>query len=156
MKTIITLAILLFVYPWDNTGKDSNQVLYEGTYTITGKSYNSKQTYDSPMACQTVYLKIYKTKLVATMSEYGTGQYKDIEYKFEKIDDEGNRIYRSSIYDAFVVNAEYDVQRVYSTYTHNGNVRTDNFCEVVKGDFSADCMQRMEDEMNRQRNQSMW
>ena len=90
------------------------------------------------------------------MSEYGTGRYKDIEYRFEKTDAEGNRIYRNSMYDAFVVDAEYDVQRVFSTYTHNGNVRTDNYCEVVKGDYSEDCMRRMEEGMNKQRNQSLY
>lgn len=85
---------------------------------------------------------------------YGTVEYQDVEYKFEGVDREGNRIYRKDNTDAFVVDSEQNLQRIMSTYTYNGNKRIDTYCEVIQGDHSADCLQRMKDALEMERMKS--
>ena len=144
MKTIITLAILLFVYPWDVSNSNSENPQYEGMYTMTGRSYNEYQQSDSPAGCKAIYVKIFEQKLVTTVSVYGTGQYQDIEYRYEGVDRNGNRVYRKDYTDAYVVDSEWDLQRIMSMYTYNGNKRIDTYYEVVKGDYSMECLKRMQ------------
>lgn len=151
MKTFITLAIMLFVYPWSNTNNNSNQPQFEGMYTITGRAYNELGEYDSPTACQAIYVKVFEKKLITTVSVYGTSDYQDVEYIFERVDKNGNRVYRKDNMDAYVVDSEQNLQRIMSTYTFNGNKRIDTYCEVVKDDFSADCLKRMQDALEKER-----
>ena len=38
-----------------------------------------------------------------------------------------------------------------STYTYNGNKRIDTYCEVIKGDHSADCLNRQKGALEMER-----
>ena len=153
MKTIFILAIMLFIYPWSNSNSSSDNLLFEGMYTITGRAYNELQQYASPAGCQAIYVKIYEQKLVTTFSVYGTVEYQDVEYRFYNINKEDNHVYSKDNIDAFVVDKKHNLQRIMSTYTYNGNKRID-YCEVVKGDYSADCLKRMEDAIQWERMKS--
>lgn len=155
MKHLIIFAIMLFIYPWDNSKQTNNNLLFEGMYTITGRSYNELTEYDSPMSCQAIYIKVYENKLVATMSVYGSGHFQDIEYMFENVNKDGNRIYRKDNMDAFAVDSEQNIQRITSTYSYNGNKRVDTYCEVIKGDYSAECQKRMQNAMEAERMKSI-
>ncbi len=154
MKTLITLAILLFVYPWNKTNSD--KLLFEGMYTITGRGYNENQQYDSPIGCKAIYVKVYEKKLVTTVSVYGTVDFQDVEYKYEGVDKNGNRVYRKDKTEAYVVDAEQNLQWILSTFTYNGNKRTDTFWELIKGDYSADCLKRMQDELEWEQMKTTW
>lgn len=151
MKTLITLAIMLFVYPWSDSNSEADKLLFEGMYTITGRAYNELQQYDSPAGCQAIYVKVYEGKLITTVSVYGTAEYQDVEYKYESIDRGGNRVYRKDNTDTFVVDSEQNLQRIMSTYTYNENKRIDTYCEVIKGDHSADCLRRMKNALEQER-----
>ena len=123
--------------------KKSTEPLYEGMYTITGNGYNDYHQYDSPTSCQAMYVKVYENKLITTVSAWGSPDYIDINYEFEGVDNTGKRIYRNGD-TAFLVDSVYDIEKVISTYTYNGNKRTDTHWEVVKGDYSEDCLRRLE------------
>lgn len=151
MKTIITLAIMLFVYPWSKSNSSSDKPLFEGMYTITGRAYNELQQYDSPAGCQAIYVKVYEKTLITTVSVFGTADYQDIEYKFDSVDKNGYRVYRKDNTDAFVVDSEQNLQRIMSTFTYNGNKQIDTYCELIKGDYSADCLKRTQDALERER-----
>lgn len=151
MKTLITLVIMLFVYPWSDSNSNTDKLLFEGMYTITGRAFNELQQYDSPTGCQAVYVKVYEKKLVTTVSVYGTTEYQNVEYRYVGADKNGNRIYRKDDTDAFVVDSTQDLQRIVSTYTYNGNKRIDTYGEVIKGDASADCLKRMQDALELER-----
>lgn len=156
MKTIITLAIMLFVYPWTNSNSNTGKLLFEGMYTMTGRWYNETQAYDSPAGCQAFYVKVYVQKLVTTVSVYGTAEYQDIEYRYEGTDNSGNRIYRQNNLDAYAVDSEQNLQRIMSTYIYNGNRRIDTYYEIIKGDHSMDCLKRMQDALELERMKSLY
>ena len=156
MKTIITLAIVLFNYPWNSSGSKTEDPLFQGMYTITGRGYNEHQQFDSPAGCQAIYVKVYEQKLVTTVSVYGTGEYQDVKYEFEGTDKNGYRVYRRDNTDAFIVDSEQNIQRIISIYTYNGNRRSDTYYEVIKGDYSMDCLKRMQNALEYERMKSVY
>lgn len=133
--------------------KKSTEPLYEGMYTITGNGYDDRHQLDSPVGCQAMYVKVYEKKLITTVSAWGSPDYIDINYEFEGVDNTGKRIYRNGD-TAFLVDSVYDIEKVISTYTYNGNKRTDTHWEVVKGDYSEDCLRRLEEALEFERMKS--
>ena len=121
----------------------SIEPLYEGMYTITGNGFNDKHQFDSPVGCQAMYVKVFEKKLITTVPAWESPDYIDINYEFEGVNKMGKRIYRNGD-TAFLVDSVYDIEKVISTYTYNGNKRTDTHWEVVKGDYSEDCLRRLE------------
>ena len=119
--------------------KKSTEPLYEGMYTITGNGYNDYHQYDSPTSCQAMYV-----------SAWGSPDYIDIDYEFEGVDNKGRRVYRKDD-TVFLVDSVYDIEKVISTYTYNGNKRTDTHWEVVKGDYSEDCLRRQKSALELER-----
>ena len=123
--------------------RTSTEPLYEGMYTITGNGYDDKHQYDSPVGCQAMYVKVYEKKLITTVPAWGSPDYIDINYEFEGVNNKRKRIYRNGD-TTFLVDSVYDLEKVISSYSYNGNKRTDTYWEVVKGDYSEDCLRRLE------------
>lgn len=154
MKILITLAILLFVYPWSDSNKNSDKLLFKGMYTITGRGYNDSGEFDTATGCQAMHFEVHEKKMIVTMSQYGTGQYIEVEYPLVSVDNNGYRTYRKDDYDAFVVDNENNLQRILSSYTYNGKKRLDSHWELIKGDFSKDCLEKMEKALEWERKKS--
>ena len=141
---------MLFVYPWSDSNSKADKLLFEGMYTITGMGFNNQNQYDSPIGCQAIYIKVHEKKLITTVSVYGSPDYIDIEYQLEGVNKEENRVYRNGD-TAYLVDSEHNIQKVISTYTYNGNKRTDTYWEVVEGDYSADCLIRQKAALEQER-----
>ena len=139
----------IFVPSWDADDQPMEAPMIDGLYTITGKTYRDGKVNDSPTAGGWVmYIKVYSDKMVVTTTDYENGRDVDLTYLFERADKEGNRIYRLSNTNAFVIGSNGTVQWLTSIYTYNGNVRTDTYWELVVGNHREECLKRAKSAMD--------
>ena len=132
MKTIIALAILLFVYP----SQKKDEPLFKGIYTETGYGRDEQGMAINSGFAQSYYVEIYKSKLVVTTTEFGTGKSIELEYQFTGTDNEGNRVYRKDQMNAYRVDDAYDIEKAYSfpDARFGNKVWITYYWQVVKGD----------------------
>lgn len=149
MKTLfIYLFALLFVYPWQEQKQvPQGNLLYKSMYTYTGRFVCGNNQTSNVGSCHAFHAQIFEDKLVITEQQTGTLKYVDIIYPFVGIDSEGNRIYRKDESDKFLVDSIFDLQRVLSSTTFNGNVTTNTYYEIVKGDHSAEYLEQQKNRL---------
>lgn len=138
----------IFVPSWDADNQPAGTLMISGLYTITGKTYSNGKMQESPVCAQAMYIRVYSDKMVVTMSEYNTGRDIDLTYPLEMVDNSGNRLYRNSNTDAFVVDSRGNIQRLTSIYTYNGNLRTDTYWELIAGDHREEYLKRAKSAMD--------
>lgn len=144
MKTLITfLFTLLFIYPWQESNQSQEQPLAKGMYTYTGRFISSNGTISDQGMCSAFFVNIYENRLVVTQQPMGSPEFVDTTYPYVGRDENGYRVYKLNGSDRFLVDSDYNIERVTSFTTYNGNVTTDTRFEVEKGDHSQECLERM-------------
>jgi hypothetical protein len=138
----------IFVPSWDDNNQPTGTLMIDGLYTLTGKTYCNGKVQDSPACAQAMYIKVYSDKMVVTMAAYNSGRDFDQTYPLERVDNAGNRLYRTSNTDAFVVDSKGNIQRLTSFYTYNGNLRTDTYWVLVPGDHREEILKRARSAMD--------
>lgn len=128
MKTVFTIAILLFVYPWQTK---EEQPVYENVYTITGRSYDENgQTSYEPCFAMEIYIKFYQDKILVANTIIGSMDVEKREYRLSQTTN-GIRTFTSEKYsEYYLTDKDYEVQKVniikpYETY--GGNITTKFF-----------------------------
>ena len=127
----IIMMILLFIYP---NQQKQNTPVYEGIYTETGYGKDENGQAVNAGVAQSYYVKIYNDKLIVNTYEFGTGKNIDIEYKYIGTDSEGCRLYASDQMNSYRVDANNDIERVFSMPWYGGNVWRNTYMQVVKGE----------------------
>jgi len=137
----LILYSLLFIFPQQK----QERLLHEDTYTQTGYGKDDNNEPIEGMMSTLYYFKIYDTKIVVTVPDFNSPTTKDIEYKYQGKDKDGNRIFSDDnhIYTYFV-DENYDIMEMYTTYSmkYGKRVSTNIYWEFVQGDQSQYYNQR--------------
>lgn len=128
------------------TKDPKGKLLYEGKYTLTGRSMDSDRNQGGSYYFNTFYLKIYENCLIETTNSMDNPIAQDYVYSISSSDNDF-RIYSNPDYNAsFMVNKQnYDVCKVISMqdYRYGNNVKRDVIYEVVKGDQTQQLTQQL-------------